>query len=1119
MKFSAKSAGGTPVYLFWRTLTKNQYLIRQIMRLSLVIAILTFMSVQLIFASNLKGQVTSNAEVTMQLQNESAIAALKKIETQTNLRFVYRASQIREINGLNLSLKTRTVNELLQLIFNGKPFTITQLNENNIQISPTSPSSEFQKDIRVSGIVLDESGSPLPGVSVRIKGNNSFSTASDQNGHFNVMVPETGIRILIFSYMGYQTEEFTIGAETAITVRLKPTAGTLNEVQVIGYGTVSRRLNTGSVSSITSEAIGKQSVGNPIQALAGRIPGLTVVQNNGLPGSNSTVQIRGNNTLGTNGLSGALPLYIVDGVPFTNFNGSTPFSDNANFFGLSGANGGISVFSMINPQDIERIDVLKDADATAIYGSRGANGVILITTKKGKSGAAKLDANIYTGSGKVGHFVEMLNTAQYLEMRKEAFRNDGVTATNTNAPDLLLWDQNAYTDWQKELLGGTAGITDAQLSYSGGNERVRFFTSANYRKDGTVFPGDMGATRFSGRMNLQTSSANNKFTSAFSVNYANDNTNLITTDISNALSLSPNYPIYAANGALNWTGGFTNPYANLLKVYKSTTSNFIANGTLRYKLLQGLSIKTDLGYSRSNLVQTNQNPLSSQNPTSSTSNSANFANSLATNYIIEPQAEYAVKLAKHSITALVGGTFQQNISDANTVSGTNYPYEALLTTINGAGTVTSSNNYSIYKYASGFAKLNYDYNNRYIVNLTVRRDASSRFGSNNRFANFGALGGAWLFGDEDIIKKNLKFLSFGKLRASYGTSGNDQLPNYQYLSLFTLGTAYQNIPTLALNTLPNPDIKWETTKKLEFGIDFGFFDNKILLTANAYWHRSTDLLTYVNVPLQSSYNSINSNLDAVVSNRGYEFELTSTNISQKDFKWTSAFNISFQRNKLVEFDQIATSFYATSFAIGYPITVSKYYQYNGIDPNDGRALYQDLDGVTGANANTDRYFASIGTPFFGGLSNTFTYKNLSLDVFFQFNHRRGAINNIYGTRIGSLNNQNISALNRWRAAGDTNASLPGASANSGGVIFNSYTNLGQSDIFYGDASFIKLRSAHLSYSLPSNWTRQVKLSSAKVFVQGQNLLTFAKNKYVLDPESGNSLPPLRTIVFGINLTL
>ncbi|WP_442591807.1 SusC/RagA family TonB-linked outer membrane protein [Pedobacter sp. AW31-3R] len=1062
--------------------------------------------------------------LSIELKNESAVSAIKKIEAQTSFRFVFRKSEIDEVNKLTLQKGTWSLEKLLSLIFDEARFKVTRLGT-NILIATLEKSVVDAAEVRITGMVKDEGGLPLPGVSVILKNNTKYSTATDQNGHFGLSVPESEKHVLVFSYVGFRSKEIALGTETSVSVVLEPSSSSLEEVQVIGYGTTTRRLNTGSVGSITSADIDKQVVNNPLQALAGKIAGMTVVQGSGLPGSSVNIQIRGNNTLGVNGLSGAVPLYIVDGVPFTNFNSSQPINDNLNSTGLIGANGGMSPFSTINANDIERIDILKDADATAIYGARGANGVVLITTKKGKSGKSQVNVNLYKGVGTVGHFIDMMNTEQYLELRKEAYKNDGVAPKVTDAPDLLSWDQNAYTDWQNLLIGGTANVTDAQLNYSGGNDRVRFFTSGNYRKEGTVFPGDMGMERISGRMNLQTTSANNKFNSSFMVNYANDNTNLISADLTSALSLPPNYPLYAADGKLFWGSGFTNPYANLLKTFKNTTGNFIASADLKYTLVKGLNLKANLGYTRTNLSQSLQNPLSSQDPNlTGTSNSARFSNTVTTNYIVEPQAEYSLNVKNSTFTALVGSTFQQNVSDANTVSGSNYAYEALLNTINGAGTVTSTNNYSIYKYASVFGKLNYNLNKKYLLNLTFRRDASSRFGSNYKFADFAAVGAGWIFSDEKLISENFKFLSFGKLRASYGTTGNDQLPNYSYMSLFSVGgsaSAYQNIASLALNRLPNPNLKWETTRKMEFGLDLGFLEDKILFKTAAYWHRSSNLLTYANVPLQTGFNSLNENLGALVQNQGLEFELNTTNLSRGDFKWTTAFNISFQTNKLLKFDNIAASFYATSFAIGYPITVNNRYLYTGFDPATGVPAYADTDG-NGTITLADRQFLPIGTPYFGGLSNTFSYKNFSLDVFFQFNHRMGVINSVFGSRPGSLNNQNTSVLSRWRNAGDENVAFPAATAVSG-PVYQAYNNFGQSDYFYGDASFIKFRSANLSYTLPERWTRSLKLANARIYTQGQNLFTWAKNKNALDPEAattgGVTLPPLRTIVFGINLTL
>ncbi|WP_256006776.1 SusC/RagA family TonB-linked outer membrane protein [Pedobacter deserti] len=1126
MKLFARSARATTTVTYCLTAFTPQKLVNTIMRLTIATAILLCTSVQFLSASMSKAQSLSQLEVTLQAGTSSPLKVLEQIEQITSFRFIYRKDQLQAVKSVKIPAGKYNVERLLELLFPPNEFQLKQLNGVNIAILPVTAGPEALADIRISGMVNDETGRPIPGVSVRVKEDRSRSTATDQNGHYNIDVDDKVKSTLIFSYIGYRTQEVVVGNQTSISITLEPSVGKLEEVQVIGYGTTTRRMNTGSVGSITNEVIEKQTVANPIQALAGRISGMTVVQNNGLPGSNSTVTIRGNNTLGANGLSGALPLYVVDGVPFTNFNSGIPVTDNLNSFGLTGANGGLSVFGLISPQDIERIDVLKDADATAIYGARGANGVIMITTKQGKKGKTSLGANVYVGAGRVGRFIEMLNTDQYLTLRREAFNNDGVVPNTTNAPDLLTWDQNAYTDWQDLLIGGTANVSDAQLNYSGGNDRINFFSSLNYRRETTVYPGDMGSKRINGRLNVQTRSADNAFTTSFSVNYANDRTNLIASDISSALSLPPNYPLYNPDGTLYWGSNFTNPYANLLKKYNSDNSNFIANGDLKYTLLEGLNLKMNLGYTRTTVIQNTQNPISSQNPTSTgRNNSAAFANTLATNYIIEPQVDYSLKVHRSSFNFLAGTSFQENVSDANRVNGSNYAFEAMLNTINGAGTVTSTNNYSIYKFASLFGRINYDLDKKYILNLTYRRDASSRFGPNFQEANFGALGAAWIFSDEDFIKSKVGFLSFGKLRASYGTTGNDILPNYSYLSRFNAGAQYQGQSTLALNGVANPNLKWETTRKLEFGVDLGFLKDRILFKMDAYWHRSTDLLTYADLQTATGFNSININLDALVQNRGLEFELESTNINSNNFKWNTSFNISFQRNKLLSFDQQSTAFYGSSFEIGYPVSLQRLFQFNGVDPTSGAALYQDFDGNSGLDFTADRFNASPGSPFFGGINNAFTYKNVSLDVFLQFNHSRGTTNQIFGTRIGSLNNQNASALNRWVNPGDEGTLFPGASANAGGAIYSTYNTFGQSSFFYGDNSWMKLRSASLSYTLPKDWLTKIKLSNARVYLQGQNLLTMAKNKYVLDPESANSLqfantlPPLRTIVFGLNLTL
>ncbi|CAH0318859.1 TonB-dependent receptor SusC [Pedobacter sp. Bi27] len=1124
MKFSAQSAeGGNPCKKFFAS-KKSRYLIRQIMRLSFVLAIITFATSSLIFASNTNGQSISNTEVVLGLNHESVFSAIEKIQKQTPFIFIYRNTDLKELKEINIPVQKRTVQELLDVLFNSKRFKITQLN-NRILISSIKPEVKaVPVDIRISGIVVDEDGVPIPGVSILLKQSNKVSTATDRNGQFGINLPDEGTKVLLFTCIGYQNTEQVIGSENSYKIVMKPSVGSLNEVQIIGYGTTTRKTSTGSVASITAKEIEKQPVGNPLAALSGRMSGVLIAQNNGVPGGAIQVQIRGQNSLS----QGGIPLYVIDGVPFTNFNGGQPATDNLNAFGTSGASGGVSPFSMINPSDIERIDILKDADATSIYGSRGANGVVLITTKKGTSGRVKINVNLNTGFTEVNRFIPVLDLQEYLALRKEAFKNDNVVPDAANAPDLTVWDQNSSTDFQKLLIGNRGHINEVQGSMSGGNDQTRFFFNSAYRRESTVFLGDNAAKRFSSRLNLDHSSLNKKFNASFSVSYSNDNTDVPTSDVSSVYNVPPNLPLYDAAGKLFWATGFTNPLASLLRRYNGVTNNLIANANLKYTILPGLTAKANFGYTNTRLEQVATTPASSQNPANNPTSSAVFTNLNAQNWIVEPTLDYVRTIEEGKFTALIGASFQQNTSNGLYLSGTNYSNEALLGTLGAAGTTTVLyNNIVKYKYDAVFAKLNYNWQEKYLLNATFRRDGSSRFGPPYRFGNFGAIGAGWVFSNEGFIKDNLSFLSFGKIRGSFGTTGNDQIPNFIYLPLYSNTTAYAGNAATVVTTIPNEDIRWETTKKLEFGIDLGFLKDRISFTANYYRNRSSDQIAYNTLATQSGYNSYQANLPALIQNKGLELELNSTNLVIKDFSWKTNVNFTFTANKLLEFPNLDKSFSASSYVVGESINLFRLYHFLGVNPTNGTAMYEDRDGNGVIDIN-DRYVADLGTPFFGGFGNTFTYKGFELGVFFQFNHRFG-VTQIVNTRPGALANQNDYWLGRWTPT-NTNSNIPGASATAGKPIAASYNLYTSSDAVYGDASYLKLRSVNLSYTLPQEWLKPIKVANASVFVQGQNLYTWAKNKYILDTETtvqggpsglgtgtiGQVLPPLRTIVFGVN---
>ncbi|MBW8687127.1 TonB-dependent receptor [Chitinophaga sp. B61] len=1100
----------------WRQLCRHsstRHVRKKIVRLSILLGCLL-----------LVGQSYAQ-KVSVNLKAGTLEQAFREIEKQTGQSFIYTKSQLKQAAPVTISASKVELDQVLKMLFSNQPFTYSRsgsfiaVRAKDAQQDANAPA---RNEITVSGIVKDVNGHLLPSVSVVVPGT-PFGAMTNENGAYTInRVPAEAT--LVFSYLSYQPQQVPVKGKTSINITLLEQVRALDEAVIIGYGTTTKRANTGAVSSITAKEIGVQPVANPLAALPGRIPGVQITQQNGLPGSAAIVQIRGQGSLGY----GNLPLYVIDGVPFTNFSGGQPVTDNLNSWGTSAANGGISPFSMINPDDIERMDILKDADATAIYGARGANGVILITTKKGKSGKTRFNANVYTGTAKIGRFIPMMNTEQYLDLRREAFKNDGLTPNTANAPELTVWDQNAYTDWQRFLMGGTARSTNAEVSVSGGDAKTHFMFSGGYNRQTTVFDGDFNSTRMTGRLSADHTSADNKFYAAITGNYSYDKTALPLSDLTSLYNLPPNMPLYNDQGKLAWSQGFNNPLALLARRYTGNTSNFITNANLRYTIIKDLNFKVNLGYTTTQLEQISPTPASTQNPANNPTSFALFTNNKSQNYIVEPTLDYTRQIGEGKLNVLVGGTLQRSLSNGMYLTGNNYSSEALLGSIIGAGLVTVNyNNYFDYKYASLFGRVNYDFNRKYLLNATFRRDASSRFGPDNAIANFGAIGAGWVFTQEDFVADNLDWLSFGKLRGSFGTTGNDQIVNYIYLPLLSAAGIYQGQSALLRATLPNPAVKWETTTKLDLAIELGFLKDRIMVTADYYRNRSKDQLLAAALPTQSGYNSYTVNLPAVVQNTGVEVEINTTNIQRKRFSWRTSFNITLPKNKLVAFPELEKSFYASSYLVGQPIDLVRRYVYTGYDPQTGMPQYEDQNNDGAIDFNNDRKVIHPGTPFFGGLNNTFTIGNFDFGFFLQFNHRNGPLNN-FSTPIGSSrSNQNTAVLDRWRNPGDA-AALPAATSTSGTPIYMAYTQYGSSTALWGDASYLKLRSANIAYTLPAAWLKKMKATNFKVYAEAQNLFTWTKNKYIFDPETSVpggppglgtgliAMPPLRTIVLGLN---
>ncbi|MDN3584562.1 SusC/RagA family TonB-linked outer membrane protein [Mucilaginibacter flavus] len=965
----------------------------------------------------------------------------------------------------------------------------------------------------INGIVVDELEKPLPMATIKIHSSNTVSLTG-VDGKFILNIAENTTDTLIVSFIGYQTTKLPINGTIPLplTIHLKAETGSLNEVQIIGYGTTTKRLNTGSVSTITSKDIEQQPVTNVLSALSGKAPGVYVQTNNGLPGGDIAIQIRGPGSL----TAGTNPLYIIDGVPYLSS------SLVANSALGSGINGAISPLNSINPGDIESISILKDADATAIYGSRGANGVVLITTKKGANGKIKTDFNLYEGVAKVANFPKLLNLTDYLAIRKEAFINDGLIPSSnplspSYAPDLTIWDTQKSTDWAKYILGGTGHITNVQTSISGGDAQSNFDIGANYRTESSVLPGTNQYQRGGVHMSLQHTSQDGKFNISMSTSYTQDNNNLVNPAIalSSDILLPPDFPIYNPDGTLNFLNG-NNPLASVKNTSHIETENIITNALIGYKILPGLQIKLSTGLNNLSMKQVMVNPKAAVDPQYQPVSYTIFGSNSNKSFLLEPQLVYNLQMNKSKFDLLFGGTWQETQTKSETIFATNFNSESLLENLASAATLHPSNADIDYKYVSVFGRITYNFDDRYIINASVRRDGSSRFGPGNQFGNFGAVGIGWLFSNEHFIKNNLNWLSYGKLRGSFGITGNDQISDYQYLSTYqSSNNVYQNVNGLAPTKIANANFRWESNKKLDAGLEIGLLKDRILLTTDYFENRSGNQLVNYALPYLTGFNSYEANIPAVIKNTGWEIQLLTKNIVGQHFRWSTNFNITTTKNRLVNFPGLANSGYANIYIVGESISRAYGFKYAGADPQTGVSLYQLTGGGTSSNPSFDNFYKTIGDnnpSLYGGISNAFTYKNFQLDFSGQF-----AKHSLAGGILppGSLSNDFALALSRWQAAGNV-TNVPKATTS-----FNDfYYTLSSANFF--KANYFRLKNVSLSYTFPTDWLKNNKLTALRIYAQAENLLTiWDRNAALYDPESGASanVQPMRTITLGIQITL
>lgn len=1004
----------------------------------------------------------------------------------------------------------------------------------------------FSQTLLVNGKVTDESGIPVPSVTVMERGKTS-GTTTDERGLFTISTTKGAT--LVLSAVGYdtRTQEVT-GA--SISVVLTSSVRGLSEVVVTGFGgsQIKKEL-TGNIARVKGKDIEYLPTPTVDQALQGKAAGVFVNSQSGKLGQAVTVRVRGNSSISAN----SQPLYVLDGVPIT--------TQSQSSYG-----GATNPLADLNPNDIESIEVLKDASAGAIYGSRAANGVVLITTKRGRAGRTQVTLNLQTGFAEATRRVKMLNSEQYAELILEGAKyRDDLDGTPVTDPgswtsyvtnDVMgyysydQWqnDKTRTYDWQDAVFQ-KGPYHQADLQIRGGTDRTKFFASFQHLdQTGTIVGNNL--VRSTGRLNLD-QKANEWLDLGVSMNMARTLNRRLPDDnaFSNplqAIALNPMTPFRDPNTGLIAgapPGDVNIPlyYNPLLTVeyarYYQESFRMFGNAFARVKFTPSLFLQTELGVDY--LSQNEEGYFQSQTVRNQTraarglgSNSGAFITNVNTNTYLS----YAKIFGKHNVAATAGMQYQQSRAKYNFTEGTDFPSDSYQKIASAANKTGGSSSQSDFRFLSYFARANYSFNERYLLTLSGRIDGSSRFGRENRYGFFPAVSAGWVITNENFMSR-METISFLKLRASYGVVGNAEIPNFPALGLFSGDAGYAGVPGQRPSQLANPALQWETTNQFDVGIDFGLFKNRISGEIDYYVKNTSGLLLNVNVPASSGFTTILQNV-GTMENKGFEFVLNTQNLVGA-FKWNTSFNIARNRGKVNNIlGQVIEGGISSMNRVmeGQPVGVFFTPEYAGVDPSNGNALFikntslpdGKLDRSTTSNyAEAQRVVAGDPNPdYIWGFTNNFAFKGFDLSIF--FNGVTGNQVNIYGMgRYSSASmlyedNNTADQLGRWRQPGDV--------TNIPQVRLYQVNGSQASSRYIVDGSYIRLRTASLGYTFSNNVLRKAKIEKLRVYVSGFNLLTFTNYPY-WDPEvnadsfdsniaKGNDFytpPQPRTILFGLNV--
>jgi len=1079
-------------------------------------------------------------------QSISVYQVFKMVKSQTDYRFIYPNKAFKNFPKISLTKGEIQLGNLLEKCFLDSDYVFELTENKNIIVKKNEffEINEVSQEIVISGVINDHTGIPLPGASVVEKGTTN-GTETDFDGNFSLTVPNKNV-ILVVSYIGYKSQEIQGFDNTPVVVSLKEDTAKLDEVVLVGYGSVRKGDISTAVAVVDGEDLENQVTTGFDQAITGKVAGVQVLQTSGSPGGNISIRVRGTASIN----AGNDPLYVIDGVPLSN---DTKFAGGS----TSQYETPTNPLNSINTNDIESIQILKDAAATSIYGSRGSNGVVLITTKKGKVGKLKVSYNTSFGVQSVTKKIDMLDAYQYSQMTREARNNTYQDYLNKNSLSGSSSDSNdvrtskgapnntliphqilpylneqsglTNTDWQDEIFKD-ALMTRHTLTLSGGSEEVRYFVSGNYLdQEGVVI--NSGFKKYSTRLNLNFRSG--KFNAGLNLTPTYSVTNKVNSEgryadegvIALALGSAPIFPVYNADGTYNyegngnsrsWSGysqsGQLNPVAvaNLTQDELSQF-NFLGNAFFEYELAEGLTYKLSLGTDINSFRRDYFRPSSlEQRFAAGPSNPRGYSRAdQFVNWVIENTLAYNKQIGEdHNINAVVGYTTQKNRVNVNFLEATNFPND-LVTTLNAGVATSGQSSIEEYSLLSYLARVQYGHKNKYLLTASIRADGSSRFAPNNKWGYFPSVSGAWKIINESFLEDSNVFSDL-RLRASYGVTGNFDIGNYAFQGLLKPSN-YGSSSGVAPDTPSNEDLSWEKTFSTNYGLNIGLFDNKITLEVDHYISNTEDLLLQLPVSTVSGFSTSLQNIGRV-QNKGWEFLLGLQN-HDRELKWNVNFNIATNKNTVKALGPNnepiiqrggAYNFFITR--VGDPIGSYFTLKTDGIFETQeeldnsphfsgaqvGDLKFEDVSGdgaiTQGGNASQDdrTITGSYNPDYTFGIGGSLSYKNLDFGFNIQGSQGNEVMNILtrYINNVEGNFNNRTAVLDRWVSSSNTGNGIIHR-ANRVATGRNGWS----SDWHVEDGSYIRLQNVSLGYNFSEDALEKLNLDRLRISLTGQNLFT------------------------------